>query len=226
MVALSPNDPGARQGRGSPYDRFAAAYELIADAAEHRARDRGLDVLGARQGETILEIGAGTGRAMQRIAGEVGPTGLAFGLDSSAGMLRLARARLLPFPRTSLVRGDARAAPFPNRSLDAVFMSFTLELFDGPGMSSVLAETRRMLRAGGRLALVCLDERSPPSAASRSYTWLRRRFPAFIDCRPIDALGVTRAAGFVTARSETLSLWGLPARSLLAFPDPSWRHSL
>lgn len=73
------------------YDRISWAYDLIADPAEQTARDRGLALLHAEAGERVLEIGTGTGRALEEIADSVAPGGLACGLDLSMGMLTLAR---------------------------------------------------------------------------------------------------------------------------------------
>ena len=147
----------------APYDRISVAYDLIADPAEHQARDRGLDLLNARPGERVLEIGAGTGRALIRLAQAVGPSGEVCGLDSSAGMLRLARQRLSSCRgHVDLQQGDGRSLPYLAASFDAAFMSFTLELFDPPDIELVLSEIKRVLRPRGRLAIVCLTALPDP----------------------------------------------------------------
>jgi len=193
------------------YDRISAAYDLIADPAEHHARERGLDLLDARPGESLLEIGAGTGRALIGLARAVGPYGLVCALDASAGMLRLACQRLSSDRRQVHVQqGDARSLPYLAATFDAAFMSFTLELFDTPDIEVVLTEIQRVLRPTGRVAIVCLAAETEPGVVAQAYGWLHRRYPHLVDCRPIDVLRHIERGGFRVTRTERMNLWGLP----------------
>jgi len=95
-------------------------------------------------GKRILESGCGTGRWMaffERLGHR------AFGVDDSAGPLRVARAH---DGDLRLVRGDAIDCPFAAASFDAVFSSYVAEHFaDGP--QRLLREIHRMLKPGGLL---------------------------------------------------------------------------
>ena len=69
-------------------------------------------------------------------------------------MLKLAKANLARaglLERAHLRCRDAAALPYGDGSIDTVFMSFRLELFDTPEIPKVLAECKRVLRAGGRI---------------------------------------------------------------------------
>jgi demethylmenaquinone methyltransferase/2-methoxy-6-polyprenyl-1,4-benzoquinol methylase len=201
----------------APYDRISVAYDLVADPAEHQARDRGLDVLNARRGERVLEIGAGTGRALVSLARTVGPSGRVVGLDRSAGMLRLARQRLSSCQgRVDVQQGDARCLPYFTASFDAAFMCFTLELFDTAEIQLVLSEVRRVLRPRGRLTVVCLAAKVDGGLAAQAYTWLHRHFPHLIDCRPIDVLSHLERSGCRPDRVECMTLWHLPVMAVSA----------
>lgn len=198
------------------YDRVSTAYGVVADAAEHGARDSGLRLLDARPGERILEIGCGTGRALPRIAASVQAGGLACGLDTSPGMLGLAREHTSA-PAVALLRADARCLPCREGRFDGVFMSFTLELFDSGEMGLVLAEVRRVLKPGGRLVLVALN--AEDTFPVDAYRWLHRHFPEWIDCRPIEVLEVLAGNRYTTLRTCRVEIWKLPVVIAVARPD-------
>lgn len=203
---------------GVRYDRLSVAYDLIADPAEHRARDRGLDLLNAGPGERVLEIGAGTGRALIRLAEAVAPQGEVCGLDCSAGMLRLAKRRLASEAHVHLQQGDGRSLPYLAARFDAVFMSFTLELFEPPDIEVVLSEIKRVLQRRGRLAVVSLTTTREPGFVAEAYEWLHRRFPRLLDCRPIDVLRHLEECGYRPKNIDYLTLWGLPVTAVVAEP--------
>jgi demethylmenaquinone methyltransferase/2-methoxy-6-polyprenyl-1,4-benzoquinol methylase len=204
---------------GARYDRMSVAYDLIADPAEHRARDRGLDLLNAGPGERVLEIGAGTGRALIRLAQAVAPLGEVCGLDCSAGMLRLAHQRLAASEgHVLLQQGDGRSLPYLAARFDAAFMSFTLELLEPPDIEVVLSEIKRVLRRRGRLAVVCLATTPEPGFVAEAYEWLHRRFPHLLDCRPIDVMRHLEECGYRPMNVDYLTFWRLPVTAVVAEP--------
>ena len=221
-MAAGAGDRG-RSWRRSPapatfYDRLSSFYDWIAEASEGEPRRRALQALAPARGEQVLEIGVGTGRALPALARAVGPAGRVLGIDVSAGMLRVARRHLaaLGLGRVALQRADARALPFRSGGLDAVFMSFTLELFEAEEIPLVLREILRALRPGGRLGVVSLVEGKPTTPWARLYRWFRRRWPRLIDCRPIPLEAVLEHAAFELRSAETLSVSGLPVRAVVA----------
>ena len=134
------------------YDKISHVYDRLAEHSEGPVRRAGLEKLDARPGEKVLEIGFGTGHCLVSLAQSVGPTGKVYGLDLSERMCDLARDNLHKAglaDRVELTCGDAVRLPYPPDSLDAIFMSFTLELFDTPEIPKVLAECQRVLGAGG-----------------------------------------------------------------------------
>ena len=200
------------------YDRIAGAYDLIADANERAARKAGVQALALKAGEAVLELGFGTGNEILDLAGLVGPTGKVAGIDISTGMLGVANRKLTdaaPATPIDLRVGDARHLPFADHAFDAVYTSFTLELFPEADIPVVLAEARRVLKPGGRVGVVSMATVSPghhTSALERVYVWMHRHFPHLVDCRPIDTAAVVSAAGFRIVSVAELEIWTMPVR--------------
>ena len=146
------------------YNRMSRWYDIVTGSSEGKYRDIGLNTLKAQEGEKILEIGFGTGHAIVSLAKSVGPSGKIYGIDISEGMYDLALARVQRAglnERVKLSVGDALNLPFEPNFFDAIFMSFTLELFDTPEMPVLLKECLRVLREKGRICVVALAKKIP-----------------------------------------------------------------
>jgi demethylmenaquinone methyltransferase/2-methoxy-6-polyprenyl-1,4-benzoquinol methylase len=195
------------------YDRMSSWYDLLASPSEEKHIDTGLRTLKAEAGESILEIGFGTGHALVSLARSVGSAGQVYGVDISEGMAEAARVKLKKAdlrdePR--LICGDGARLPLRDGSVDGVFMSFTLELFDTPRIPLVLDECMRVMRGEGRLCVVSLAKREKGSLPVRVYEWVHQLIPRYVDCRPIPVERVVRQAGFGILEMERRSMWGLP----------------
>jgi len=209
----------SREQAEASYSRLSRWYDLLANSSERKARELGLRMLGARDGEIVLEIGSGSGHGLVALARSVGPSGRVHGIDLSPGMLGIAEARVRSAglaDRVDLRRGDATMLPFEDGFFDAVFMSFVLELFDTPEIPMVLGECRRVLRPGGRLSVVALSRKGKPGLALKLYEWAHRTFPALCDCRPIYPQRSLVNAGFQLLAMAEESMWGLPVEVILA----------
>jgi len=209
--------PRSKDEARSIYDRLSSWYDLLA-GSETRFTAIGLQLLDLRAGEKVLEIGFGTGRNLLRIATAVGTVGKVCGLDLSAGMRNVAARRLERASldgRAELRLGDAAELPYDSAGFDAVFMGFTLELFDTPEIPVVLNECRRVLRTGGRLAVVAMAK-GRPGLLVPVYEWAHARYPQYFDCRPIFAQPALENARFHVVRAEKHKMWGLPVDVLLA----------
>lgn len=204
------------------YDRISAAYDLLSDASERSARLSGLEALAVQPGERVLELGFGTGNEILDLAAKVGAGGRVCGVDISPGMLAVARKKMetaLPSAPVDLRVADARSLPFADGEFDAVYTSFTLELFPDEDLPLVLAEVRRVLRASGRLGVVSMATVPPglqASALERAYVWMHRHFPHIVDCRPIDVAAVLGAAGFRVVKTVSLEIWTMPVTAAVA----------
>jgi ubiquinone/menaquinone biosynthesis C-methylase UbiE len=200
------------------YDRISKAYDLIADDNEKAARQAGVEALALQPGETVLELGFGTGNEVLDLARLVGPTGGVKGIDISSGMLEVAQGKLTQAALKTPVElkvGDARSLPYGNGEFDAVYTSFTLELFPSDDIPVVLAEVRRVLKKGGRIGVVSMATVRPghkTSELEKVYVWMHRHFPHLVDCRPIDTEALVSAAGFKIEKVQDLEIWTMPVR--------------
>ena len=201
------------------YDHISRFYDCVAGSFERKYARVALDRLAIENGEMVLEVGFGTGHCLERIAQSVGEPGEACGLDISPGMLRLTRKRLGKagwLNRVQLCCGDAAALPYADSTFDAAFMSFTLELFDTPEIPEVLEEVKRVLKPKGRLGLVSLSRSHGEPVILRLYQWAHRRWPQYIDCRPIYVGRLLEDAGYQTQSREPAWLMGLPIDIIVA----------
>lgn len=184
---------------------------------------RALDRLSIQEGETVLEVGFGTGRCLRRIAEAVGRSGKAHGIDISEGMITVARRRLeragFRDNVVEICRGDAALLPYRDSTFDACFMSFTLELFDTPEIPEVLREANRVLRPGGRIGIASLSREGPQSLPLKLYEWGHRRWPAVLDCRPIYVKRALRKAGYTIQAKERLAYLGIPVEIVVGIQD-------
>ena len=138
------------------FDAIAGRYDLLNDilsGGQVRLWRRVVArITGARPGERVLDLAAGTGTSSLTFTA----TGAdAVACDFSLGMLRAGRSRYQPKDgagRLGFVGGDALRLPFRDGAFDAVTISFGLRNVAGP--ATALAEMRRVTRPGGRL-VVC-----------------------------------------------------------------------
>ncbi len=193
------------------YSRLAPWYDWLAASEQSLLKD-GVWMLNPQHGESLIDVGAGTGRGLELILQEES-NGLHIGLDLSKGMCLTARQKLIQYhPNLSpdLLQGNALKIPLQSNAVDAIFCSFTLELFDTPLIPSVLDEFRRILKATGRLLLVSLSKDQPLPWTGRVYEQLHLLLPTWIDCRPIPVLSLLQASGYQVVQDKQVHLWGLP----------------
>src|SRR4030043_522811 len=201
------------------YDRLSPIYDGLAGSSETQFMHQGLEMLGMNASETVLEIGCGTGKALVELCHQAGDPGKVYAIDLSRGMLQKSRSRLVSAglqQQVSLLEGDGSCLPYRNGSFKAVFICFTLELFDTPEIPLVLQECWRVLQPDGLLGVVCMLKTEKPGKIVRLYEWFHEKIPAYMDCRPIDAQKMIKAAGFSISKRQVRSMWGLPIELVMA----------
>jgi ubiquinone/menaquinone biosynthesis C-methylase UbiE len=141
------------------YDRQAAAFiERAYQAPEIiNQRMRTLAALGLIAGERVLDAGCGTGLLLEQQARAVGSAGYAAGVDYSDDMLDVARERLAGLDQVDLRQGSVESLDFDDAVFDAVSCTQTLLYVDD--IEAALAQLYRVLKPGGRLAIIETDWR-------------------------------------------------------------------
>ncbi len=107
-----------------------------------------------RGDETVLDIGTGSGQYLAPLRQRL-PRGRIIGADLAWGMLRDLRARGAPGD-AALLNADAEALPLADDSCDVIIASYVL--FFVPDIPRAVAEARRVLRPGGALLAVTMDD--------------------------------------------------------------------
>ena len=211
--------PRSKEEAKQFYDRISRFYDYITRAFERKYAEMALEQLAVQEGETILEIGFGSGHCLKWIAQSVGQTGKAYGIDISSGMLavtkrRLEKARLID--RVKLYCGDATNLPYGDDTFDVAFMSFTLELFDTLEIPKVLEEVKRVLRPAGRFGVVSMSKEDGQFTLLRIYEWAHKKWPEYVDCRPIYVKPSLMDAGYKIQSAQKIRLMGLPGEIVVA----------
>jgi demethylmenaquinone methyltransferase/2-methoxy-6-polyprenyl-1,4-benzoquinol methylase len=201
------------------YDRISGVYDCFTRAFERKHAERTLECLSINKGEVVLEIGFGSGHCLKRITESVGPKGKTYGIDISTGMMEISKKRLEKADledRVKLFCGDAASLPFDDSTFNAVFMSFTLELFDTPEIPKVLEQIKRVLKPDGRLAVVSISKENGESIFLRLYEWTHNKWPKYVDCRPIYVEQSLIDAGYQIKSKEKVKIFRLPAEIIVA----------
>jgi SAM-dependent methyltransferase len=122
-----------------------------------------------RTGDTVLDIGSGSGTDAFIAAGLVGSSGWVIGLDLTEAMRDKLRANAAAAGATNLevLAGNAESIPLPDASVDVVSSNGVLNLV--PDKPRAIREIARVLRAGGRMQIADIVVRTLPSEACRAH---------------------------------------------------------
>jgi SAM-dependent methyltransferase len=111
-----------------------------------------LDAAAVRPGEAVLDVGCGGAATSRTLAARVGPTGRVLGVDVSAPIVAVARARSAGIRQLELRVADAEVEALP-AGFDVLVSRFGVMFFANP--AAAFANLRSSLAPGARLAFLC-----------------------------------------------------------------------
>ena len=159
------------------FDAIAPRYDLlnhVLSAGMDRGwRDRAVDALSLSSGARVLDLCTGTGDLAIAIVQRANGASVV-GVDFAGEMLRLASIKVSGASlqrRIRLVRGDATRIPLPDDCCDAATIAFGIRNVAQPDRA--LAELARVIRPGGRLAILEFGEPRIPGIRTL-YSWYFR----------------------------------------------------
>lgn len=161
--------------RARSYDRAVWLYRLVGVRLS-KYRRLAVEALSLKPGDTVVEIGCGTGLNFPLLEERIGPDGRIIGVDLTDAMLEQAghRVRAAGWHNVQLVHSDADAYRFP-ADVAGVLATFTITLI--PRYDDVIRRAAEALRPGGRL--VVFDIKKPegwPLWLVRLAAWLNKPF--------------------------------------------------
>jgi ubiquinone/menaquinone biosynthesis C-methylase UbiE len=191
--------------------RWAPSYDLVVTVLtlgrSRLIRQRTVDLADLRPGETVLEVGCGTGAVARVARARLGPDGQVIGIDPSAQMIAVARRKAgrehldIDFRVAGI-----EALPFPDASVDVALSSLMMHHLPADLKRTGLAEVRRVLRPGGRLAIVDFGKRR----GLLSHLALSAIVHHSSEHTVEDLVPVLETAGFADFRTGELGMMSLP----------------
>jgi demethylmenaquinone methyltransferase/2-methoxy-6-polyprenyl-1,4-benzoquinol methylase len=166
----------------SMFDAIAGRYDLLnhvlSAGIDRRWRRRAIRALALTGRERVLDLCTGTCDLAMAAARARPPAGRVVGIDFAGAMLRVGSEKLRRAGldrRIRLVRGDATRIPLDDAVVEAVTIGFGIRNVED--MGAACREIRRVLKPGGRLAILEFAVPTTPGVSALYLWYLRRVLP-------------------------------------------------
>ena len=124
--------------------------------AVRRLRDWAFEALAPQPGESVVDVGAGTGTELRRLAEAVAPDGRAVGIEPNPGLRdEASRRAALTGSAATLMDGDAADLPFADGAVHVLRCERVFQHLSDP--QAAAHEFARVLAPGGRVAVLDSD---------------------------------------------------------------------
>jgi ubiquinone/menaquinone biosynthesis C-methylase UbiE len=206
---LTPGTTGLVMHEAAFYDFMVWLMTL---GRERAFRDKILSLAHLEPGESVLDVGCGTGSLAIAATGHVGPGGTVIGIDASAEMLaRAERKAGKAGAEVAFRQAAAQALPFADAQFDAVLSTVMFHHLPRKAKEQCAQEMRRVLKPGGRALVVDF------APASQKQKGLLHHFHRHGHVRLGDIIAILEAAGLTIAESGPLGYRNL--QFVLASPS-------
>ena len=181
---------------------YDAIVWLALRGRERQLRQRLLALAGLRAGESVLDVGCGTGTLAILASETVGRTGTVCGVDASAEMLARARSKAARAGvDVRFENAAAQALPFADSSFDLALGTMMLHHLGRGARRELAAELRRVVKPGGRVMLV---DFARPEAKRRGFAGHFRHRHGNVDL--LEIIGLLEGAGFQRVESGAVGV--------------------
>ena len=155
------------------YDDVTGAFDRFTERFTGSIAERVVELASIRPGDSVLDVGCGTGVVSFAAARRLTGSGRLVGIDLSDGMLAAAREKASRgrFSMVEFRKMDAEALDLADAQFDAALSMFALRHFPHP--EAALAQMSRVLRPGGRLVVAVGSAPSLASRAGLAAAWRR-----------------------------------------------------
>jgi len=149
----APDGARMKQEVAGVFGRAAPTYDRVGPRFFSHFGQRLVELARIPSGADVLDVATGRGAVLLPAAKAVGPHGRATGTDLSEGMVQETAGEIsrLGLEHVRVCQMDAEHLKLPDESFDCVLCGFAVFFF--PRVERALAEMRRVLRPGGRIAL-------------------------------------------------------------------------
>lgn len=158
---------------------LAEHYEKASVDRQFKAGKQLIEKIEVRPGQTVLDVGAGTGLLAAHVSGIVGQTGRVFAVDPLP--LRIEIAKRKARPNLTFLVGDAYdLGNFSDAKFDVVYLNAVFHWF--PEKTKPLQNFHRVLKQGGRLGITTGSKDDPsPVHAIQKKVLAREPYSAFVE---------------------------------------------
>lgn len=192
------------QAKGRVF-RWAFAYDLLLHiiwrGSESTYRERALELAGIGAGNSVLDVGCGTGTLAIAAKRRVGPAGRVFGLDASREMISRARKKAaIAGAEINFQMASAEALPFSEVTFDAVLSTTVFHCLPDRTRDLCIREMARVLKPNGRLLLIDFGGSKWKRRSLIGHLRAHRNFDAF------DLIPTIHASGLTDLKTGSLDL--------------------